>query len=85
MDGSIPIPNMEATTVAKKLTDEFFCHFGIPEQLRSDQGKQSESKLQNEVYIILRINKTRTTPHHPQSDGLIERFNRTLLSVIHKC
>ena len=77
-----PIPNMEATTVARKLTDEFFCRFGMPEQLHSDQGKQFESKLLNEVCTILRIDKTRTTPYHPQSDGLIERFNRTLLSML---
>ena len=76
------IPNMEAKTVATKLTDEFFFRFGIPEQLHSDQGKQFESQLLKDVCTILRIDKTRTTPYHPQSDGLIERFNRTLLSML---
>ena len=33
-----PIPNQEAITVAKKLTDELFCSFSLPEQLHSDQG-----------------------------------------------
>ena len=77
-----PIPNMEATTVAKTLTDKFFCRFGIPEQLHSDQGKQFESQLLKDVCTILRIDKTRTTPYHPQSDGLVERFNRTLVSML---
>ena len=77
-----PIPNMEAITVARMLTDKFFCRFGLPEQLHSDQGKQFESQLLKEVCTILRVNKTRTTPYHPQSDGLIERFNRTLLSML---
>ena len=54
------IPKMEATTVARKLTDECFCCFDMPEQLHSDQGKQFESKLLNEVCIIMRIDKTRT-------------------------
>ena len=40
-----PIPNMEATTIVRKLINEFFCHFGMPEQLHPDQGKQFESKL----------------------------------------
>ena len=37
------IPNQEAITVAKKLTDETFCRFSPPEQLHSDQGQQFES------------------------------------------
>ena len=31
---------------------------------------------------ILRINKTRTTPYHPQSDGMVERYNRTLATQL---
>ena len=34
------LPDQEATTVAQKLVDEFFCRFSVPEQLHSDQGKQ---------------------------------------------
>ena len=37
------LPDQEATNVAKKLVDEFFCPFSVPEQLHSDQGKQFES------------------------------------------
>ena len=77
-----PIPNQEATTVAKKLVDELFCRFGVPEQLHSDQGRQFESSLLQEICQILNVRKTRTTPYHPQCDGLIERFNRTLLSML---
>ena len=34
-----------------------------------------------EVYWILQIYKTRTTPYHPQSDGLVESFNQTLIDM----
>ena len=77
-----PIRNQEAVTVAKKLTDEFFFRFSPPEQLHSDQGRQFESELVAEVCKLLGIHKSRTTPYHPQSDGMIERFNRTLLSML---
>lgn len=82
---AFPIPNQEAVTIARTLVDGFFCRFGMPEQLHSDQGKQFESELLKEVCAVLRINKTHTTPYHPQSDGLIERYNRTLLSMLSTC
>ena len=76
------IPNQEAVTVARKLTDEFFCRFSPPEQLHSDQGKQFESQVVAEVCKILGIKKTRTTSYHTQCDGLVERLNRTLLNML---
>ena len=76
------IPDKEATTVAKKLTDEFFFRFSPPEQLHADQGCNFESVVIAEVCRLLGIANTRTTPYHPQSDGLVERLNRTLLSML---
>ena len=76
------IHDQEAATVAQKLVDDVFCRLGIPEHLHSDQGKQFESKLIQELCKILKISKTRTTAYHPQCDGLVERFNRTLQDMI---
>ena len=56
--------------------------FGVPCQLHSDQGPQFESKLIAEVCKLLGIQKSRTTPYHPQCDGMVERFNRTLLNML---
>ena len=71
---------MEAITVAKCLVNGFICRFGVPEQLHSDQGRNFESKVIKNVCDLLQIRKTRMSPYHPQSDGLVERFNRTLLN-----
>ena len=76
------IPNQEATTVATKLIEEFICRYGVPLQLHSDQGRNFESNLFQEVCRILGIEKSRTTALHPQSDGMIERFNRTLEAML---
>ena len=76
------IPNQEASTVARVLVDEFFCRFGPPRQLHSDQGRQFESKLMEGICERLEIKKSRTSPYHPQSDGQVERFNRTLLHML---
>ena len=80
-----PIPNQEAVTVAQKLLDEMFCHFSLPERLHSDQGRQFEADIIKQLCQLLQVEKTRTTPYHPQSDGFIERFNRTLLNMLSTC
>ncbi len=81
------IPNQEAQAVALKLTDKWFCRFSVPEQLHSDQakGRQFESDVIASICKLLRILKTRTTPYHLQSDGLVKRANRTLLSMLAIC
>lgn len=68
-----PIPNQEATTVARKLVGNFFCRFSPPEQLHLDQGKQFEGSVIAEICQILSIWKSSTTLYHPQSDGVVER------------
>ena len=78
-----PMSDMEATTVAKCLYD-FICCFGAPDILHTDQGQNFESALISKLCKLLGITKTRT-PYHPQSDGMIERFNRTLLSMLVRC
>jgi hypothetical protein len=77
-----PMPNQEAETVAKALTREFFSRYGVPEELHSDQGTQFESRLFQEVCHMLGIEKTRTTPFRPQSDGQSERNIRTLTKMM---
>ena len=77
-----PIPDQTAETVAEKFVSEFVCRFGVPKVLHSDQGRNFESKVFKEMCDILGIDKTRTTPYHPQSDGLIEKFNHTLITTV---
>ena len=55
---------------------------GEPLELHTDKGANFESKLIKELCEVYSIEKSRTTPYHPQADGMIERFNRTLLDAI---
>ena len=71
--------------MAEKLVHEVFFCFSAPEQLHSDQGRQFESQLVSEVCKLLHVHKTRTTLYHPQSDGNVKRFNRTMLSMLATC
>ena len=75
-----PIPNQEAKTVADFLTKEMFYWFAIPEQLHSNQGCLSLRYCRRSAVCS---ECTRPIPPgHPQSDGLVERFNRTLLNML---
>ena len=71
-----------AYTVADKLATEFITRFGIPNQIHTDQGREFESELFSELCKLLGIKNTRPTPYRPQSDGLVERFNRTLIAML---
>ena len=76
------IPNQKAYTVAQKLTEEMFLRFSPPEQLHSDHGRQFESILVAEIWKVRGIKKTGTTSYHPQQDGMMDRFKRTIISFI---
>lgn len=78
------LPDMEAKTVARVFVEEFCCRFGVPEEVHTDQGGQFRSALYHQLCCLLGISRTRTTAYHPMSDGLVERFNRTLKSMLAK-
>ena len=79
---AFPISDIKASTVASAFVDGFVCRYGAPVTLHSDQGGQFTSQLFITICQLLDINKTRTTPYHPQSDGLVERMNRTLIQML---
>ncbi len=72
------VPNAEATVIARLLVDEIITRHGAPKVLLSDRGKNFLLKLVAEVCKIFQIHKVNTSSYHPQSDGLVERFNSTL-------
>ena len=74
------LPNQEAVTVVC----EFVSRFGVHMVLHSDQGRNFESAVFREMCSLLGVEKTRTTPLHPQSDGMVERFNRTIEAQLSK-
>ena len=73
---------MEARTVAEAFINTFVCRFGVPLQIDTDQGRNFESKFIADLCTLLEIEKTRATPMRPQANGKVERFNRTLISML---
>ena len=79
-----PAKNQNSLTIARLLVEHIIPRHGVPTQLLSDRGTAFLSKLMVEVYKLLGLKKVNTTAYHPQTDGLVERFNRTLTDMLSK-
>ena len=75
---ALPLQSATAPAIAQALDQRVFTYFGLPEVIHSDRGTQFESELFTELCALWRVDKTRTSPYHPQSNGIVERGNRTL-------
>ena len=78
---AIPIPDQTANRITQELV-QVFSRFGLPAILHSDQGANFESTVLSQTLEAFGVHKTRTTSYHPQGDGMVERFNRTLLQML---
>ena len=81
---AIPLPNCTAATTAQALFNEYFCKYGIPAVILSDQGSHFRNQLMENITRLIGFNHIYTTPYHPQSNGLVERFNATFVPQISK-
>ena len=80
---AVPVRTIDAVTVAEELM-KLFSRVGIPREILTDQGSNFQSQLLRELYRLLHIDALLTSPYHPQMDGLVERFNQTLKSMLKK-
>lgn len=81
---AIPIPDITAHTVATAFVNGWIALYGVPEKITTDLGRQFVSSLFEELTNTFGIRHLRTTAYHPQANGMIERWHRTLKSSI-KC
>lgn len=79
---AIPTRDQRAATVAQVLVNEWFYKLGVPSRVHSDQGRNFESALVQQLCQMYDITKSRTTPYHPAGNGQCERFNRTLHNLL---
>ena len=78
---AIPLPDQTAARITGELV-KIFSIFGHPEILHSDQGRNFESSILAQTLQAFGVHKSRTTAYHPQGDGMVERFNRSLLQLL---
>ena len=78
---AIPMKDQTVEHITTELVN-FFSLFGMPEIVHSDQGRNFESTILRQTLQAFDTDKTRTTAYHPQCDGMVERFNRSLLQLL---
>ncbi len=79
------LPNIQAETVAKVLVQEIISRYGAPKEILSDNGTEFANKLLKTICQLCNTTKTYSTPYAPQTQGVIERFNRTMHNMISVC
>ncbi|KAI2649246.1 Retrovirus-related Pol polyprotein from transposon 17.6 [Labeo rohita] len=78
---AVPLRKATAKNIGKELF--LLCtRVGIPAEILTDQGTPFMSRLTADLCRLLRVKQIRTTVFHPQTDGLVERFNQTLKQML---
>jgi Integrase zinc binding domain/Integrase core domain len=78
----VPLPNKEANTVTNAIFDKWYCHFGAPLVIITDQGKEFCARLSDELFKRLDTNHLMTSPHHPQCNSQAEVANKTIAKYL---
>src|SRR6266540_1048296 len=73
-----------AETVATFIYEEIICRFGTPRILQSDRRTHFVNEVIQKLTKRFRVRHSLSSPYHPQSNRLVERFNKTLCEGIAK-
>ncbi len=80
---AFPLRSINTSNIIQALV-QLFSRVGIPEEILTDQGTNFTSRLMGRLHRQLGITAIRTSAYHPQTDGLVERFNQTLKNMLRK-
>ena len=81
---AIALPRCTAEMTAQALFNEYFCKYGVPAVILSDQGSHFRNQLMENIKYLIGYNHIYSTPYRPQTNGIVERFNATFIPQISK-
>ena len=79
---AIALKSVASQDIETWMMRDIIPRYGVPNELITDQGSQFVSKSFKEFCDKLGITHRRTSPFHPMTDGMVERFNRTFLNMV---
>ncbi|OMJ11754.1 Retrovirus-related Pol polyprotein from transposon [Smittium culicis] len=79
---AVAVPNTTAETTADTLEKRLTTLHGSPQKLLNDNGSAFTNQLMNIFCKNYGIKQVFTSPYHPETNGMTERFNRTLKAMI---
>lgn len=79
-----PVPQATAEATASFLYEDIICRHGCPSRILTDRGTHFNNQLVNSLMDRFSVKHLLSSPYHPQTNGLVERFNRTLCEALAK-
>ena len=79
---AFPSKSQTALATAKLLWNNVILHYGFPAKIITDQGRNFESELIENLCQVAGVKKLCTSPYHPKTNGQCEHFNSTLLNML---
>jgi len=79
---AIPLKADTANEIARAIVQHVVFQFGAPKTILTDRGPSFVAKTNDALFRMLGIERRLTTPYHPMTNGLTERFNRTVTNIL---
>ncbi|KAG3118558.1 hypothetical protein C6341_g27465 [Phytophthora cactorum] len=76
------VASLDTISFVDAMIEGVICRHGVPERLLSDRGSNFTSNLARSLYETLGIKKLFGSAYHPQTQGLVERFNGSLMGML---
>ena len=79
-----PLKSKSAREVAQFIYEDIICRWGSPDVIITDQGHEFCNAINDELMERTHCKHRITSSYHPQSNGLVERQNRTTTNFLLK-
>jgi len=78
----VALPSKESNVVAQAIFEKWFCRYGIPLEVFTDQGKEFCGSLSEDLFRLMQVQHTTTSAYHPQCNAQAEVANKTIAKYL---